>query len=194
MEALRQFLEQLAPLTNEEWTLIKSRVHHATFPKRTVILYLGQTEQYLSFVQSGIVRYYLPKESDENTIGFSFPNSISCVYDSFLTQRPSIYQSETLSEVKLYRITYEELNEFYEILPHGNLIGRKINEQLFLGKSQRMLSLLDTTAEQRYLDLVREQPHFIQQIPLKYIASYIGITPQALSRIRKRLSQAKSAY
>ncbi|HEY0749771.1 MAG TPA: hypothetical protein VGD26_01370 [Chitinophagaceae bacterium] len=68
------------------------------------------------------------------------------------------------------------------------MIGRKASEDLFLKKSKRELSLLNDTAEERYLKLFSEQLHLIKQIPLKYIASYIGITPQALSRIRKRIS------
>ena len=70
----------------------------------------------------------------------------------------------------------------------GNVIGRKAAESLFLEKAKRELALLNDSAEQRYLNLFTEQPELILQIPLKYIASYIGITPQALSRIRRRIS------
>ena len=70
----------------------------------------------------------------------------------------------------------------------GNILGRKSAEDLFLKKSNRELSFLTQTAEQRYLNLFTEQPLLLKHIPLKYIASYIGITPQALSRIRKRIS------
>ena len=70
----------------------------------------------------------------------------------------------------------------------GNQIGRLACEELFLKKSKRELSLLNDTATKRYLNLMEEQPLLFQQVPLKYIASYIGITPQALSRIRKRIS------
>ncbi|GLB51233.1 hypothetical protein NBRC110019_02720 [Neptunitalea chrysea] len=72
--------------------------------------------------------------------------------------------------------------------PIGNLIGRLIAENLFIIKSKREISFLKETAEKRYLNLFNERPNVIKEIPLKYIASYIGITPQALSRIRKRIS------
>jgi hypothetical protein len=85
-------------------------------------------------------------------------------------------------------VSYNDLQEIYRETEVGNLIGRQAGEDLFLKKSKRELSLLDDTAEQRYLNLFTEQPHLIKQIPLKYIASYIGITPQALSRIRGRIS------
>lgn len=74
---------------------------------------------------------------------------------------------------------------------HGHspiAIGRKSAESLFLIKSRRELSLLNKTAEERYLDLFSQRPELIRHIPLKHIASYIGVTPQALSRIRKRIS------
>jgi hypothetical protein len=67
------------------------------------------------------------------------------------------------------------------------MVGRFISEKLFLIKSKREQSLLNETSEQRYLNLFKDRPNVIKQIPLKYIASYIGVTPQALSRIRKRI-------
>lgn len=76
----------------------------------------------------------------------------------------------------------------YNATEIGNKVGRQASEDLFLKKSKRELSLLNETAEQRYLNLFIEQPKLVEEIPLKYIASYIGITPQALSRIRKRIS------
>ena len=83
---------------------------------------------------------------------------------------------------------YADLQEVYTKTRIGNLIGRLSSERLFLIKSKREQSLLNESAEQRYLNLFTERPNLIQKIPLKYIASYIGVTPQALSRIRKRIS------
>ena len=68
------------------------------------------------------------------------------------------------------------------------MIGRRASEELFLKKSKRELSLLRDSAEERYLNLFEERPELLREIPLKYIASYIGVTPQALSRIRRRIS------
>jgi len=88
----------------------------------------------------------------------------------------------------LWQLTFEDLQEIYRATEIGNVIGRHASEDLFLKKSQRELSLLNQSAQQRYLDLFEEQPELLKNIPLKYIASYIGVTPQALSRIRKRIS------
>ena len=88
----------------------------------------------------------------------------------------------------MYSISYQDLQEVYETTQIGNLIGRLTAERLFYIKSKREQSLLNETPEQRYLNLFKERPELIHVIPLKYVSSYIGVTPQALSRIRKRIT------
>lgn len=158
------------------------------FSKKQLIIRTGQIEDHLSFIEKGIVRYFVPKLENDLTFTFAFDNSFISAYDSFITREPSNYQIQTLTPTLLWRITYADLQSIYTQTEIGNLVGRKASEELFLKKSQRELSLLNETAEQRYLKLFTDYPQLIQQIPLKYIASYIGITPQALSRIRKRIS------
>ena len=85
-------------------------------------------------------------------------------------------------------MSHHDLNNLFDNIREGNSIGRKMAEQFFVGKQKRELSLLTKTAEERYYSLFKHQPQLIKEIPLKYIASYIGITPQALSRIRSRIS------
>ena len=109
-------------------------------------------------------------------------------YDSFITRRPSFYQIETLTDTKLWYLTHQDVMEMRVETVSGQEIGRLIAETLFLKKFEREQELLTMTAEERYLNLLNKSPKVIQQIPLKYIVSYIGITPQALSRIRKRIS------
>ena len=87
----------------------------------------------------------------------------------------------------LWQITYEDLQAVYDITSIGDRIGRKIAEELYLKKMKREMSLLEDTARKRYLDLMAEQPDLIRYIPQKYLASYIGIRPQSLSRIRKTI-------
>jgi len=93
-----------------------------------------------------------------------------------------------LTETILWQISNKDLQEVYKRTKNGNIIGRKMAENMYLIKSKRELSLLSKTAEERYLNLFSDRPELLKQIPLKYIASYIGVTPQALSRIRKRIT------
>jgi CRP-like cAMP-binding protein len=135
------------------------------------------------------VRLFIPKENPDKeiTFGFSFKDQFVSAYDSFLTQKPSVYQLQALTETKMLSITYADLQLVYKETQIGNLIGRLTAERLFLIKSKREQNLLNLSAEQRYLNLFKERPELLKVIPLKYISSYIGVTSQALSRIRGRL-------
>lgn len=175
-------------MTEKDWQIFSSKLIRKELPKKHLLLKSGQTEKYLSFVESGIIRFYIPKEDNDLTFTFIFDNGFVSAYDSFLTQQPSSYNVETLTQTIIWQLYFDDLQIIYDETEIGNTIGRKSAEDLFLKKSKRELSLLTQTAEQRYLALFSEQPHLLQFIPLKYIASYIGITPQALSRIRKRIS------
>lgn len=188
MNEIRTFIETMAPMNDADWRFFSSKLQHAKLKKNTPLLKIGAIENHLSFIVEGIVRLYIPKEECDLTFGFVFKNEFVTAYDSLLTQRPSAYQIETLTETVLWKISNKDLQEVYEKTNSGNIIGRKMAENKFLIKSKRELSLLNKTAEERYLDLFSERPLLLQQIPLKYIASYIGVTPQALSRIRKRIS------
>ncbi len=188
MEQIRKYFEKIDELTDEDWHIFSSKLIKVEFPRKHIILKAGQTENYLSFVEKGIVRLYIPKEENDLTFAFVFDNLFVSSYDSFLTRLPSTYNIEAITNTTLWRLSYDDLQVIYKETVIGNSIGRHASEELFLKKSRRELSLLNETAEQRYLNLFSEQPNLIEKIPLKYIASYIGITPQALSRIRKRIS------
>ncbi len=188
MEKIYQYYKQAFNISDEDWIIFSSKLIKQTFKKKSPILKAGETEKYLSFIDEGITRFYVPREDYDFTIGFTFTNSFFSVYDSFLTQSPSTYAAEAITNTVLWRLTYDDLQTVYAETEIGNLIGRKAAEQLYLFKAQREFSLLNKSAEERYLDLFEIRPELIKYIPLKYIASYIGVTPQALSRIRRRIT------
>jgi CRP-like cAMP-binding protein len=190
MHKFRDYIEKITPINDGDWDLFSSKLVQHVFTKKSLLLDIGSIENQISFIEKGIVRFLIPKEDIEKeiTFGFCFVNEFVSAYDSFLTQLPSTYQIEALTETTLWSISYPDLQEVYNKTQIGNLIGRLSSERLFLIKSKREQSLLNESAEQRYLNLFTERPNLIQKIPLKYIASYIGVTPQALSRIRKRIS------
>ena len=188
MNRFRNFLEQKTKLTESEWEFFASKLIREEFPPKTAILKKGETEKHISFIEKGAVRFFIPKEESELTFAFIFDNELVCAYDSFLTQTPSLYSAETLSPTVIWRFSYDTLQELYKGLPKSNIIGRIASEEIYLKKAKRELSFLIDTAEERYLKIFTDRPNLLQEIPLKYIASYIGVTPQALSRIRKRIT------
>ncbi len=190
VNSIRAYLEKFIAIEDVDWNFFISKLKEQVFEKKTDLLKVGDVEDHISFIQSGIVRFSLPmkKEDKEVTFGFCFENEFVSAYDSFLKRIPSLYKIETLTKVNMWSISYDDLQEVYTKTKIGNLLGRLSSERLFLIKSKREQSLLSETAEQRYLNLFKERPNIIKEIPLKYIASYIGVTPQALSRIRRRIS------
>ena len=188
MDRIRRVLEKNVKISDNDWQVFSGKLITQTFPKKTLLLKQGQIEKHLSFIEKGIIRFFIPGDEKEITFSFSFENSFVSAYDSFLTQTPCTYQVETLSETVLSRLTYTDLQQIYKETTAGNIVGRLSSEDLFLRKARRELTLLKDTAERRYLRLFEERPELMKSIPMKYIASYIGITPQALSRIRARIS------
>lgn len=188
MQQIREYFGRMVTLSDSEWELFSSKLERKEFAKKEDLLKAGQTEGYLSFLEKGIVRYFIAKELSDLTFDFGFENEFVCAYDSFLTRQPSFYHIEALADTVVWRLAYADLQEVYRQSAVGNTIGRLAAEQLYLRKSKREKSLLYESAEERYQKLFTEQARLIHQIPLKYIASYIGITPQALSRIRQRIT------
>ncbi|KGL60960.1 cAMP-binding protein [Polaribacter sp. Hel1_33_49] len=189
LQQIKAYLDQIATISKSDWDFFTSKLHRRVIQKKTIFLKLNEIENYISFIEYGVVRLYLPKENPEKeiTFGFSFKNQFISAYDSFLTQEPSVYQLQALTETTLLSISYNDLQAVYKTTQIGNLIGRLTAERLFLIKSKREQNLLNLTAEERYLKLFKERPELLKVIPLKYISSYIGVTAQALSRIRKRI-------
>ncbi|MUU77048.1 Crp/Fnr family transcriptional regulator [Winogradskyella endarachnes] len=189
MLQIKAYLESIATISDNDWEFFMSKLKRRVIPKKEVFLKCNQVENHISFIESGVVRLFIPKENPEKeiTFGFSFKDQFISAYDSFLTQKPSVYQLQALTKTTILSITYSDLQDVYNTTQIGNLIGRLTAERLFLIKSKREQNLLNLTAEERYVKLFKERPEVLKVIPLKYVSSYIGVTPQALSRIRKRL-------
>ncbi len=189
MQQIKAYLDQIATISDSDWAFFTSKLQRRVIPKKAVFLKLNTIENHISFIESGVVRLFIPKEDPEKeiTFGFSFEDQFVSAYDSFLTQTPSAYQLQALTETTIVSITYDDLQAVYSNTQIGNLIGRLTAERLFLLKSKREQNLLNLTAEERYMKLFKERPELLKVIPLKYISSYIGVTAQALSRIRKRI-------
>lgn len=188
MIEIRNYFEKMVSLSENDWEIFSSKLIKRDFAKNAVIVKIGQKENYLSFIEKGIVRLCVPNDFDDITFDFGFAGNFISAYQYFLTQEPSTYQVEAISESVLWSVSYSDLQDIYATTATGNTIGRLTTEGLFITKSKREISFLTQSAEERYLSLIENDAHLLQSIPLKYLASYIGITPQALSRIRKRIS------
>lgn len=185
---LRQTLETIQPISDSDWSIIEPLFKRKALSKNEVLLRIGEIERYLYFIEDGILRSYVNRDDSEITLEFSFQNTLFSSYESFIRQERSQINVQAITEVFIWRVSFDDLQKIYQKTVIGNYIGRIAAENLYIEKSIRELDLLTKTATERYLDLFKIQPKLIQSIPLKYIASYLGITPQALSRIRRNIS------
>lgn len=189
MEGFYKLIRSQTDVSEGELNYISSLMHPKEFGKNTVVLKQGEVEKHLSFIEKGLARYYyIGPNGKEISLLFTFENWFMGEVSSFITKTPSVCFIETLADTRVWRICYDDLQKIYANTKTGDRFGRLMMEQLYIRKAQRERSFLTQTAEERYLDLLQKASHIVQQVQLKHIASYLGITPQALSRIRKRIN------
>lgn len=187
-ENIRKFFDNQAILTDDEWAFFSSKLIKKNYKKGEIILNEGEIEHYLSFNTKGIVRmFHVKPDGTEISVSFIFENDFISSYGSFVTQSPSTVYVQCLQDCELYCISKTDLEMAYSISQTGERLGRINSEFYSYYLFERNLSLLTLNAEQRYLQLLKRSPKVAKFIPLKYISSYLGITPESLSRIRKHI-------
>lgn len=174
-------------LSRDELNVIHTKVQPLKLKKNQYFVKEGQIANYMAFIRSGYLRIYFNHEGEESTRDIPSVNSFSTAFASFITKVPSFEVVRAITNVELLLISRNDLNELYQRFPALQSIGRKIMEGMFVRLQKRMYSLLTENAETRYRNLLRDKPDFIQNIPLQFIASYLGVTSQSLSRLRRNI-------
>jgi len=183
--------EQIRKLTNleeQDWQDFESILQAFEYRQGHTLVKIGHPVHAIYFIAEGAVKVFTLNGEEEINLDFAFPNMFVTAYHSFITRTPSLVGLETLTDVKGYYFEYQHLQELYQKSHTAERIGRLLAEQQYIRKYLRELSFLKYTAQERYVQLLSEHAEIAQQIPIKYIASYLGIAPESLSRIRKQLS------
>ncbi|NHA05036.1 Crp/Fnr family transcriptional regulator [Mucilaginibacter sp. HC2] len=187
MELLISTIKQLIPLSSKEETIVKTLFSELNLKSGEYLLRDGQVCKHVAFINKGLVRYFINNDGDERTMFFNKEGEFVCNYISFLPQLPSDKNIQALEATQLYVISYEKLQRFYQEINSGEKFGRVAIEQVFLSAIQQLDSLYTDSPEVRYQQFLNHYPDLTQRIPQYHIASYVGIKPQSLSRIRKRI-------
>lgn len=156
------------------------------FSRSEFITSSGSIERNFYVVISGVQAIYiLTKDGEKQVIGFSFDGSFSGVYDSFLLEKPSHYFLEALTKTQLIRISKQQYDQLFTLYPEFERWGRIAHQNLLLGRVQREIELTTLSVKERYQVFMNRCPNPLRTIPQKYLASYLNMTPETFSRLRK---------
>ncbi len=187
---LISFFENFIPLNKEDVELITSFCTVRHLSKNEFLLTEGKTCTFVAFINKGLFRSFYTVDGQEYSKQFFFENNFCTDYGSFLTQTKSTTYLQAIEDSTVLILKKEDIDTCYKEIPNFVYFGKTLAEQLYIKVTDIKASFILNTPEQRYLNLIKERPKVMQRVPQYMIASYLGITPEALSRVRKRLSKS----
>lgn len=185
-EKIRKFYK-LPEFSMKDWMMILPISELRSLKKGDVFIKAGTVSEELAFIIKGSFRFYYEKEDVEKTAYFVFDNQIMASFEGILEKTPSKTTIQALEDSEIFVLDYSKMRVMYNFSSKFENIGRLIGEYYILMLHNQLSSFLLDTPEERYLNLVENNPDLLNKVPLQYIASYIGVTPVSLSRIRKRI-------
>jgi len=171
------------------WERFAEKVIIRTFNKNEIIKDYAEIEKYLNIIVTGSVGLFVWNGHKDVCINLIYEKSFMSDYLSFLNQQPSGIRTQALEDCMIWSVSHPDLHDLYSLNEKGLRIGKAISEILFLRKQQEQIDLLTLSPKERYLKLINRRPEIFQRTPLKIIASYLGLTAESLSRLRRRISK-----
>ncbi|TJZ63016.1 Crp/Fnr family transcriptional regulator [Sphingobacterium olei] len=186
---IRTYLNSFNLFSEEEIEAAAQLFEYRKLNKNDCLVVEGEPCKLIAFICSGVFRsFYLSETGVDHTFCFRFPNSLMAPYSAFLTGQPSVETVQAITDAELLVIHKKQLEGLVTDNSNWTKFLKLNAEHEYLELEKRFFQLQRDSAKQRYLSLLENQPEYIQQIPLQYLASYLGVTQRHLSRIRKEIS------
>lgn len=187
-KSLHKFINSYIQLPSEEINAFEEILTYKKIEKKELIAQNGRVCQKALFVSEGYFRFYhIDTKGNEITSDFYFAPSFITSYTSFITGKPSFVNVQAMNDLEVLEFTKTDLYNLYAKYPKIERLGRLIAESIAISSEEHLFLLLNQTAEMRYKRLLELNPQYVTTIPLQYIASYLGITQETLSRMRKSI-------
>ncbi len=191
IEPLISFFDRLIPLNKEEKELVSKIFHPRLFRKRQYVLQEGDVSTQFYFVVRGCLRLYkIDEKGNAHILQFASENYWINDLGSFHGVKPTALNMDALEDTVVLQISRDDLKTLYTRAPKFDRIFRVLLENSFIRLQERLLQNISSTAEDRYQSFLEIYPHLINRLSQVQIASYLGITPEFLSRLRKRISKS----
>ena len=185
---MKHFFKTFEFISDEELAVLDKLPIKRIFKKGEFIIQEGKVSNEIIFIQSGILRLFYTSLSGEEITGcLAFDNEILSAYSSFITQQPSEENIQAVCDTEVTLLTREHLDYLYNRSAVWEKAGRIIAEMHYVELTKKIVSFQKDSAKERYNQLISKHPHYIQAIPQHQLASFLGITPRHLSRLRKEI-------
>ena len=184
----RNYLKDMTSLNSDEFDLALPSFSIVELKRGKHFVEENKTCTHFAFIVSGLMRAYRNDDGEEATICLCNTNAFATSTVSFITQTPSHTSIQALEDVLLLTITFKDLQYLYTISSFWQKVGRLIAEKEFMFMQKNEWRNSKRSAMEKYQLLLKENPGIVNRVPLQYIASYLGIQPETLSRLRKKLT------
>ncbi|AFY50444.1 cAMP-binding protein [Nostoc sp. PCC 7524] len=185
-ESFFAFIQQLFPDFKIDFVLLKSLLKSRKLCRGEFLFQQGEICEFVGFTLKGCLRTFVLKEAKEYTLFFHVERQTLGDYESFQKRQPTRFTVQAVEDSEVI-IFDHKIMQFFETTPQGQRFLRLVAEDLAFLLRDKVLSLFLDTPEERYINLLQNEPELLQRIPQYYLASYLGIEPQSLSRLKRRV-------
>lgn len=185
--ALQSYIQGIVDFTDEELELIMAHFKPLSLPAGEYFVDEGIVCKNIGFITKGYVRTFYEIQDVEVTTMVLSKHNIVTAHTSFTLQRPSMSYIQAITDCELLVLTHDSMQELYEKFPKWERLGRLITEQVYGYMESRVVDYLSLSPEDRYRKMLETDAKLLKNVPLRYIASMLGITPETLSRIRNKV-------
>ena len=190
LENIRAFIEQFVHLSDQEFQAGVEALEIKRLKKNEFFLKEGQIAHYIAFNNKGYLRVYYNTDDGDVTRDITPLHTFATGLPSFVNESPSYEVIQATTDCELFIINKEDMQGLFDRYQNWERFGRLVIQDMFVKAQARLYAFIALDAETRYQRLLSEHPDMLQNVPLQYIASYLGVTQQSLSRLRRKIGKA----
>ena len=186
---LKKSIERKITLSDDAWALLKTFFIPKKIRKRQYLLNAGDVCQHITFVEKGLLRSFtVDDDGNEHVVQFAVEGSWISDMGSFTSGKEALYNIEALEDAEVLNLTRQSMEDLLVQFPLMERFFRLLMQNNIVALQRRVVAYMSLSAEEKYLKLMEVYPHIMNRASQQHIASYLSITPETLSRIRKKIS------